>query len=314
VTGAPYPAAPEERTRWIRERRGPRNEVDPSRAYAAFVENERDARGRVVPVATVFLTNRECPWTCAMCDLWRNTTEAAGPAGSAPRQIRAALAELPGASVLKLYNSGSFFDSGAIPRADWPAIAELCRGFERIIVESHPRLVGPAVLEFAGMIGGTLEVAMGLETCHPAALHLLNKRIAPADFWRACAFLKAGGIQVRSFVLVRPPFVPEPEQTHWLRKSTRFALDSGSDVVALIPTRLGNGALEALGAREPALVEIEAAQEFGISLGAGRVFADTWDLARFSHCDACAEARSERLARMNLAQTIEPRVNCAYCE
>lgn len=314
MTAALYPATPGERTRWIRERRGPRNAVDPARAYAAFVEDERDASGRIVPVATVFLTNRECPWTCAMCDLWRNTSEEAAPAGSAPRQIRTALAELPPASALKLYNSGSFFDAGAIPRADWPEIAELCRGFEHIIVESHPKLIGPGVLEFAGMIEGTLEVAMGLETCHPAALELLNKRIAPADFRRACAFLKEGGIAVRSFVLVRPPFVPEQEQAHWLRESLRFAFESGSDAVALIPTRLGNGALEALAAKVPALEEIEAAQEFGIALGAGRVFADTWDLARFSKCRGCAEKRAARLARMNLAQTIEPRVNCASCE
>jgi uncharacterized Fe-S cluster-containing MiaB family protein len=310
----PYPAQPGARSRWIRSLRGARHPADPERAHLAFVEDERNADGQVVPVATLFLTNRECPWTCAMCDLWRSTTTAPVPPGAIPRQIERALDSLPAASALKLYNSGSFFDAGAVPPQDWPAIAALCRRFRHVIVESHPRLIGPSVLKFAAMLDASLEVAMGLETAHPAALELLNKRIAPADFQRACTFLKQNSIAVRTFLLIRPPFVPGAEQDLWLRHSLRFAFDSGSEVVSLIPTRFGNGALEALGAQEPSLGEIEEALEFGISLRAGRVFADTWDLARFSRCPSCAAARSARLGRINLAQTIEPRVNCRACE
>ena len=40
--------------------------------------------GGCVDVATLFLTNRECPFRCLMCDLWKNTLEV-GRSGSDPR-------------------------------------------------------------------------------------------------------------------------------------------------------------------------------------------------------------------------------------
>src|SRR5262245_32164342 len=105
---------------WIVSRRGPRNPVDPKRPYHFLIEEERAASGEVVRVATIFLTNRECPWRCLMCDLWKNTLTESVTAGDIPRQIEFALEQV-GRGVpaeprqVKLYNSGSFFDVAAIP-------------------------------------------------------------------------------------------------------------------------------------------------------------------------------------------------------
>jgi uncharacterized Fe-S cluster-containing MiaB family protein len=83
---------------------------------------------------------------------------------------------------LKLYNAGSFFDAGAIPTADHPAIAERCRNFPRVVVECHPSLVGERMLPFRDRLGATrLEVAMGLETAHPGVLAKLDKRMTTED-------------------------------------------------------------------------------------------------------------------------------------
>jgi archaeosine synthase beta-subunit len=73
--------------RWILDHRGPRNIVDPGRPYAYLVEPERTIEGRVEDVATVFLSNRECPFHCLMCDLWKNTTERCVPDGSIASQV-----------------------------------------------------------------------------------------------------------------------------------------------------------------------------------------------------------------------------------
>ena len=112
------------------------------------MEQERTASGEIVPVATIFLANRECPWHCLMCDLWRNTLSGDTPLGSIPAQIEYALNRLPAARQIKLYNSGSFFDRRAIPPEDHAAIARLVSGFERVIVECHPALVGEDCLRF----------------------------------------------------------------------------------------------------------------------------------------------------------------------
>ncbi len=120
MPASPYPERTNERDRWIlaqRENvgRSARSELDPQRPYAFLTEDERSASGEIVPVATVFLTNRECPWRCLMCDLWRNTLTETVPLGAIPAQIDYALARLAPARQIKLYNSGSFFDHRAIP-------------------------------------------------------------------------------------------------------------------------------------------------------------------------------------------------------
>src|SRR5262249_8979473 len=188
---APYPDSPGGRDRWILERRGPRNRLDPNVPAAFLFEEEPDEEGRPASIATVFLTNRECPWRCLMCDLWQNTLPGDTPPGPLPRQIRAALAPLPAARWIKLYNAGSFFDPRAIPAGETESIAEELARFERVIVESHPALIGDRCADFAARLPGRLEVAMGLETIHPDVLPRLNKRMSLAQFREAADFLRA---------------------------------------------------------------------------------------------------------------------------
>src|SRR5881409_3950727 len=88
-----YPESAPERDRWILSRRPARRALDPARPFAFFSERERAESGEVVSVATVFLTNRECPWRCLMCDLWKNTLTETVPVGAIPAQIDYALAQ-----------------------------------------------------------------------------------------------------------------------------------------------------------------------------------------------------------------------------
>ena len=91
----------------------------------------------------------------------------------------------------------------------------------------------------------------------------------------------------------------------------------GAGGESLIPTRAGNGALDKLTETgdfvEPTLQDLTKGLTYGFSLKAGNVFADTWDLKRFSHCDQCFAARSEQIERMNLSQSAEPEIHCAVC-
>jgi radical SAM enzyme (TIGR01210 family) len=316
-----YPRAPAERDHWILDRRGARNAVDAGRAYAELTEEEPAGSGETVSISTIFLTNRECPWRCLMCDLWRNTLPDSVPAGAIPAQIRDSLARLPPARWVKLYNAGSFFDPKAIPRDDYAAIARLLSGAERVIVESHPALCADATLELRDLLAAELEVGLGLETIHPGVLPRLNKRMTLDTFRRAAAFLREAGISVRVFVLVGLPFVSHREALDWALRSVEFAFDCGAEVVSLIPTRTGNGALDALEERgefsPPDLAMLEEAIEAGLALGGGlgrgRVLADLWDLERFSRCGRCFPHRAERLRTMNLAQAAAPPVSCDVC-
>ncbi|MBU6399333.1 MAG: radical SAM protein [Verrucomicrobia bacterium] len=312
--------------------------MDPWRPHACFLEDEPDAAGELVRIATVFLTNRECPWRCVMCDLWRYALAETLPLGAIPRQIDHALDSLKSqtnassnggpprlARQIKLYNAGSFFDPRAIPPADYPPIAARVRAFERVIVECHPALVGQSCLRFrdllaAGHPGGQLpklEIAVGLEVAHPDVLKKLNKGMSLDQFRRAAEFLQRHGIALRVFVLVQPPFLEPAEAGLWAKRSIDFAFACGATVLSLIPTRGGNGALETLAAHgnfvPPKLDALEAALEYGMALRRGRVFADLWDLEKFANCPVCAAPRAARLREMNLCQTVLPSVRCDAC-
>jgi radical SAM enzyme (TIGR01210 family) len=292
-----------------------KNAVDPARPYAWLVEPERTRPGRVEDTAAVFLTNRECPFRCLMCDLWKNTTDERVPAGAIPGQIEYALTRMKPARHIKLYNSGNFFDAQAIPPEDWPRIAQILEPFETVIVESHPRLIGPRSLALRDLLRGELQVAMGLETAHAEVLAWLNKRMTLADFETAARFLSGYGIPVRAFILLRPPFLSEEEGVHWAKASISFAFGVGVECCIIIPTRGGNGAMEQL-EREghfspPCLESLEEVLDHGVGLGQGRVFADLWDVERLCRCERCGPARARRLHTMNLTQQSLPPVDCS---
>lgn len=316
---AVIPFLPELTNREVLAARGPKAPVNPWQPIASFVEPERQADGRVVDVATIFLANRECPFRCVYCDLWRHTLDEPTPRGAVQQQIDIALnADCSAAQVVKLYNSGNFFDAAAIPPDDWPAIADRVRRFERVIVENHPLLIDDRCLRFRELIPDVqLEVAMGLETVHPEVLARMNKRMTLGDFERAARFLVEHDIAVRAFVLLRPPFLSEAEGVDWTLRSIDFAFDCGATCVSVIPTRAGNGTMERLQTEglfsPPKLSSLEAVLSAGIEKNRGRVFADTWDGARFADCPDCASERVERLRQMNLSQTIRPPVACSTC-
>ena len=346
------PPASEIDDRFIRAARPAKNRVDPQFPYAWLVEPEMTAAGAVENVATIFLTNRECPYRCLYCDLWKNTTDDRVPAGAIPRQIDHALARLPPARHIKLYNSGNFFDRQAIPPDDYAAIAVAVAKFNTVIVENHPNLCGNACLEFRDLLiesakrtsavtvgcetetfmqerpgavqheswhAPQLEVALGLETVHPEILPRLNKQMTGDDFRRACEFLRAEGIALRAFILLKPPFMDESECVDWAIKSIEFAFECGVRVCSVIPTRAGNGALELLerdGRFSPPRLEsleetLALGLEFVSTAGRGRVFVDLWDAARLCACPRCGPRRVARLRQMNLSQRILPAIECS---
>ena len=269
-------------------------------------------------VATIFLMNRECPWRCVMCDLWKFALDGPTPKGAVPEQIRFALERLPAADVLKLYNAGSFFDSAAIPKKDHAEIATLARGFKRVVVESHPTLVNDAVPRFRDTLAGPdLEVAIGLETAKEEILRRLNKEMTVGDFEAAARFLSAHDMRLRSFILLGVPFLGREEWPEATRASIDVSFGAGAQVVSLIPMRMGNGALEELQtqgqSQPPTLRDLEMAIEdffegeegdggAGNDAPRGILLADLWDADSLPAPACCRAARIERLRAMNTFQ------------
>jgi archaeosine synthase beta-subunit len=313
--------------RFVLSHRRAKHLVDPVRPYATAWEEEPDESGALVPTSVVFLTNRECPFRCVMCDLWTNTLDEVVPRGAIARQIHTALADLPPSRHIKLYNAGSFFDPQQIPAEDDEEIAEVVASFERVIVEAHPAFLSGVYADrcrrFHSLLRGRLEVAIGLETAHPQVLERLNKRMTLDAFRRAADFLRDHEVALRVFVLLSPPFMPAAEAVEWACRSIDLAAECGATACSVIPTRGGNGAMEALGDAfaPPRLPALESVIEYGLGqrrvgpFGPAtrmRVFADLWDIERFFSC-TCSSGRAARLAAMNREQRVPPAVVCELC-
>jgi radical SAM enzyme (TIGR01210 family) len=270
------------------------------------LERERSAAGDIEQGVTVFLAGAECPFTCSFCDLWRWTIEGPTPVGAIPTQLARALEQLahPLPHRLKLYNASNFFDARAVPREDLPRIAELARPFAAVTVESHASTIGPTTLEFKTLLSGRLEVAVGLETIHPVAMEHLNKRLELARFDRAAEFLASHDIDLRTFVLLGLPYVPDQESIAWTIRSVEYAVARSARRVAIIPVRSGNGELErlqALGAFvPPTLAQLEDALVQCSAITSAAVTADLWDVDRLPACEVCRPQRIARIRAMNL--------------
>ena len=305
--------------RRIRALRPPKPPVDPYVAHGSVIEEERRSDGRREQALTIFLAGAECPFTCSFCDLWRYTIDGPTPQGALPRQVEGVLNALDGPMPdrVKLYNASNFFDRRAVPVEDRQLLASLCRGFSGVTVESHANTVGDDTFAFAELLGGRLEVAMGLETIHPTAMSQLNKRLDLSRFDDAAGRLISHDIDLRVFVLLGAPFVKVEESVEWTVRTVAHAVSVGASVVSIIPVRGGNGEMErlkSLGAFTPAsLAQLEDALDECLRFTSSVITADLWDLDRLATCTACAGARQARLARINLTGCAESRVICADC-
>ena len=308
-----------ETDRIIRSLRPQKAFIDPFKAHGSLIEQERRPSGCTERALTVFLAGAECPFACSFCDLWRWTIDGPTPPGALTKQLEDVVSVLddPVPERIKIYNASNFFDRRAVPPEDWADIARLVRPFTAVTVESHASTIGRDVLEFARLIDGRLEVAVGLETVHPFASSQNNKRLDIDRFDRAASFLIENGIDLRVFVLIGVPFVPVEESVEWTVRSVNHAAARGASVVSIIPVRGGNGELERLQAlghfTPPNLEQLEQVVLECSAITASVVTVDLWDLDRVDACADCKPARIDRLNRFNLTGVEEETIRCATC-
>ena len=305
--------------RRIRSLRPPKPDVDPYTAHGSLVEKERRPNGTIENALTVFLAGAECPFSCSFCDLWRWTLDGPTPDGALVAQLERVLQSITGPvpDRLKLYNASNFFDPRAVPLQDVPRIAALAAPFAAITVESHASTVGARTLAFAEQLHGRLEVAIGLETVHPIAAAQMNKRLDLARFDRAARYLADNAIELRVFVLLGAPHVPEDESIEWTVRTVKHAVERGAAVVSIIPVRGGNGEMERLQVTgqftPPTLSQLEQALDRCAHFTSAVVTADLWDAALLPACEECRSVRIARLLRLNIAGGSEPPVACGLC-
>lgn len=281
-------------------------------------EQEPDAHGNLANVLTVFLTASTCPVGCHMCDLHRFTIPGPIPSGAIADQVRWSLnkdTESHNVDVgqtdrerlprwIKLYNSGNFFDVASIPQSDYEPIAELVSDFDRVIVENHPRIGRKRVDDFNRLVGGELQVAVGLETVQPRWLNRLGKQMTRDDFDEFANSLREREIGLRVFLICGVPATTAAESLRWTRLSLRHAIHCGAQHVSLIPARPGHGwngwanRLPEISATVLADLQAESIDQHH---GQAAITVDTWDMPNDTGNEQ-TKLNMRRIDSMNLTQ------------
>lgn len=193
--------------------RGRRRHKD---AAVSVWKEKESLRGNAVDAGVVILRTSGCSHFhrggCSMCGY--NTESDRSISGEdIVRQFEDALAGLGDLGMVKVYTSGSFLDKGEVPSEAAARILSVCadRGL-RLLVESRPEYITDESLDGVVSAHDDIELAIGLESANDQVLkNSVNKGFTVADYDRAASLLKDRKLALRTYVLLKPPFLTERE-------------------------------------------------------------------------------------------------------
>jgi hypothetical protein len=203
---------------------------------------ERDYLEGEVTAGVVILPTRGCAWGlaggCAMCGYVYDSSTVSQD--RLLRDFRQALKKLGEVEYLKIFNSGSFFDERELARETAFAIFEEVNRhprIKRLQVEARPEYLDGYVLrESADLLNASLEVGIGFETVSDYIRdNCINKGVTLRDLRRAMRRCRESGVEVKAYILVKPPFLTEREGIEDAVRSGVAAHKYGADRISLNP-------------------------------------------------------------------------------
>ncbi len=187
-----------------------------SRKYVSTWKEKDVLEGKVVDAFVIILRTRGCAWAltggCTMCGYVNDATRHSVDEENISYQFESAIQNFSEEKIVKVYTSGSFFDEGEIPTAAQEGILEsLDQKTDKIIVETRPKFVTEERL--TGIKNKEkIEVAIGLESANDFILeHSINKGFRVEDYIKAAELLKSLKIGLKTYLLIKPPFLSEKE-------------------------------------------------------------------------------------------------------
>jgi radical SAM enzyme (TIGR01210 family) len=204
---------------------------DPHEPTRVWID-EDNTPGGVYQSLTIILNTGGCRWAraggCTMCGYVAESVEGGSVSHDALMdQIDACLTHEQGeaeerSGLVKIYTSGSFLDEREVGAESRDAIAETFADRDRIVVESLPDFVDAEKLDDFTDRGLDTDVAVGLETATDRVRRdCVNKYFEFEDFVAASDAAREAGAGVKAYLLMKPPFVSEPEAVADMKSSVR---------------------------------------------------------------------------------------------
>lgn len=223
--------------------RTPRKDMQ---AEAAWREKEY-LDGKVIDAGVIILRTPGCghfhTGGCSMCGYNVGSDRNITPETTL-RQFERGVRQIGEVQLLKIYTSGSFLDEREIPADTAEKILVYCRDRDMgLLFESRPEYVVPEKLDRLMAVHDDIEVALGLESSNDLILkNSINKGFTVRDYQNSAGLLAEKGLPVRTYVLLKPPFITESEAIADSTSTIKFAAEL-SDTVSLNPVNVQNGTL-----------------------------------------------------------------------
>ena len=219
---------------------------DPREIVSTWTEKDV-LDGKVVDAWVIIFRTRGCYWAhasgCSMCGYVNDTAVEVGE-GDLAHQISSVLPRHRGQPMVKVYTSGNFFDDHELSPDSRRAILEgLGDRCDKVLVETLSHMIRREQVEDAMTHVDRLEVAFGLESTNDRVLRYgVNKVWGLREHAKAAAMVREAGGSVKTYLLIKPPFLTEREAIEDAVRSGHDA-DPHSDTISFNPVNIQRNTL-----------------------------------------------------------------------
>jgi radical SAM enzyme (TIGR01210 family) len=180
---------------------------------------EKDVlKGEIVDAFVMILRTRGCGWAlkggCSMCGYINDAAKKGVGEEDILFQFVEVMRHFSNEKIVKIFTSGSFLDE------EEKILKTLDKKTEKIIVETRPEFVSRERLKGIQ----NLEISLGLESANDfVSENSINKGFKLEDYTKAATILNDLGIDVKTYLLIKPPFLMEREAIKDAVKSAEIA-------------------------------------------------------------------------------------------
>jgi radical SAM enzyme (TIGR01210 family) len=201
--------------------------------------------GTVVDAYVIILRTRGCSWAlssgCTMCGYFNDSMLSAVSEEDLSIQFEKAMQSYKGEKIVKLFTSGSFLDPSEIPvPVQHEILSTLNEQAEKISVESRPEYITEKRLADVQKVVSSkeFEIGIGLETSNDLVREkAINKGFTFHEYTKAAALLKKHEMKMKTYVLMKPPFLTEKESLDDCIRTTKD-IAKYTDMISLNPTNV----------------------------------------------------------------------------
>lgn len=192
-------------------------------------------RGFPEQTTVVIFRTKGCSWfnfsSCSMCGYF-NDVSSKVEAENLFRQIDQMASSLDGSKVLKVFTSGSFLDPVEVPLEVRDYFYKSIEGkVDKVLVESRTEYITEKNLGGLSSYSVPTRIAIGLESANDYIMkYSVNKGSSFRKFMDSVHALKKLNLELRTYLLFKPPFVSERDAIEDVLASIKAVAPYSDDV------------------------------------------------------------------------------------